>query len=91
MECYWIHVSVTSCCIDDTLNSTRYIVGVLRSVVLSFIRALQNPIFKQSNAQPHVAGIVRTFLDTENVRMLAWPARSPDLSPTENFWSRVAE
>ncbi|GFV84325.1 hypothetical protein TNCV_1591841 [Trichonephila clavipes] len=39
----------------------------------------------------HVAGIVRTFLDTKNVWIVSWPARSPDLSPIENAWSMVAE
>ncbi|GFU38571.1 uncharacterized protein TNCV_4391181 [Trichonephila clavipes] len=43
------------------------------------------------NARPYVAGIVRTFLDTGNVRLLPWPASSPDLSPIENVWSTVAE
>ena len=33
----------------------------------------------------HVAGIVRTFLDTENVWLLHRPASSPDLSPIENI------
>ncbi|GFW18044.1 transposable element Tcb1 transposase [Trichonephila clavipes] len=72
---------------DGTLNSARYIIGVLRPV----IRALENPTFQQDNVRPHVAGIARTFHDTENVRLLPWPARSPDLSPIENVWSRVAE
>ncbi|GFT93309.1 uncharacterized protein TNCV_904611 [Trichonephila clavipes] len=45
----------------------------------------------QDNARPHVAGIVRTFLDTENVRLFPLPARSPDFSPIENVWSMVAE
>ncbi|GFT55063.1 uncharacterized protein TNCV_2325651 [Trichonephila clavipes] len=45
----------------------------------------------QDNAQPHVAGIVRIFLDTANVQLLPWPAGSPDLSPIENIPSMVAE
>ncbi|GFY06030.1 transposable element Tcb1 transposase [Trichonephila clavipes] len=56
--------------VDGTLNSARYISGVLRSVALPFIRALRNPTFKQDNARPHVAGIAQTFLETENVRLL---------------------
>ena len=31
------------------------------------------------------------FLNTENVRLLFLPERSPDLSPIENVWSFVAE
>ncbi|GFX96955.1 transposable element Tcb1 transposase [Trichonephila clavipes] len=55
---------------DGTLNSTRYNSNVLRPVALPFIIALQNPTFQQDNARSHIAGIVRTFLDMENVRLL---------------------
>ncbi|GFW46953.1 transposable element Tcb1 transposase [Trichonephila clavipes] len=44
-----------------------------------------------TNEKPHVAGIVRTYLDTKNVRLLPWPARSPGLSPVRNVWFLVAE
>ncbi|GFW04114.1 transposable element Tcb1 transposase [Trichonephila clavipes] len=40
--------------IDGTLNSARYISGVLRPVALPFIGVLRNPTFKQDNARPHV-------------------------------------
>ncbi|GFW68198.1 transposable element Tcb1 transposase [Trichonephila clavipes] len=69
----------------------RDISGVLRPVALLLTRILRNPTFKQNNARPHVAGIVRTFLDLENVRLLSWPACSPYLSPIKNIWSMVAE
>ncbi|GFV83810.1 hypothetical protein TNCV_2555961 [Trichonephila clavipes] len=46
----------------------------------------------QDNTRPHVAGIERTFLDTENnVRLLPRPAHSPDCSPIVNVWSMVAQ
>ncbi|GFY01218.1 transposable element Tcb1 transposase [Trichonephila clavipes] len=57
--------------IEDTLNITRYVSGVLRPVALPFIRVLRNPMFKQDNARPHVAGIVRIYLDTEGVQLLS--------------------
>ncbi|GFW28497.1 transposable element Tcb1 transposase [Trichonephila clavipes] len=53
--------------IDGTLNSACYISGVLRCMVLPFFRVQQNPTFKQDNAQLHVASIVRTFHDMENL------------------------
>ena len=77
-------------CFVCVLNSGRYISVVLSSVALPFIRVLRNATFPQNNPRPHVAGIVRTFLDRENVRLLPWAARSPDLSSTENFWSMIA-
>ena len=51
---------------DGTLNNHRYIFVVLRPVALPFLSALRNATFQQDNALRHVAGIVRTFLDTEN-------------------------
>ncbi|GFV19315.1 hypothetical protein TNCV_3978341 [Trichonephila clavipes] len=50
-----------------TLNSAHYISGVLRPVALTFIRALRNLMFRKENSRPYIAGIVWTFLDTENV------------------------
>ncbi|GFW68332.1 hypothetical protein TNCV_2263221 [Trichonephila clavipes] len=73
-----------------TLNRARYIPGTLQTVVLPSILALQNPTFQQVNAGPHVAGIVGTSLDMENVLLLDWPARSLDLC-NRNVWSMVAE
>ncbi|GFW26425.1 hypothetical protein TNCV_383871 [Trichonephila clavipes] len=66
MGCYGIPLDRT----DSTLNNARYISLVLRLLSLPFIRALRNPTFQQDNTRPHVAGIVRTYLDTKNVRLL---------------------
>ncbi|MBJ4999813.1 IS630 family transposase [Salmonella enterica subsp. enterica serovar Hadar] len=77
--------------IAGTLNSSRYISDVLGPVALPYLRGLRNATFQQDNARPHVARTVLTFLDTAHVRLLPWPARSPDLSPIENVWSMVAK
>ncbi|GFT22461.1 transposable element Tcb1 transposase [Trichonephila clavipes] len=77
--------------IDGVLNNARYISGVVRPMALLFIRALRNPTLPQDNAQPHVESIIRTFLDTENFRLLNWPARSLNLLQIEYVWSMVAE
>ncbi|GFU80366.1 transposable element Tcb1 transposase [Trichonephila clavipes] len=55
---------------NGILNSAHYISGMLRSMALPFIRALRDPTFQQNNARPYVSGIVRTFLDTENIHLL---------------------
>ncbi|GFV60454.1 hypothetical protein TNCV_3470891 [Trichonephila clavipes] len=58
---------------------------------MPFIQYLRNPSFLPDNALPYIIGIVRTFLDKENVRLIPWPTLSPDLSPIENVWSIVLE
>ncbi|GFY25132.1 amine oxidase B [Trichonephila clavipes] len=64
---------------------------MLRPVALPFNRAFPNPTFQQDNARSNVVGIVQTFPVMENVRLLPWPARSPDLSPIENIRSMIAD
>ncbi len=38
------------------------------------------------NAKPHTAAITTAWLHSRRVRVLNWPACSPDLSPIENVW-----
>ncbi|GBN67089.1 hypothetical protein AVEN_166511-1, partial [Araneus ventricosus] len=36
------------------------------------------------NARPHRALLVDKFLESEDIRRMDWPARSPDLNPIEH-------
>ncbi|GFX03402.1 transposable element Tcb1 transposase [Trichonephila clavipes] len=53
--------------------------------------SLTKAIFQKDNAQPHVARIIQRFFVNHQIKLLPWPARSPDLSPIENMWSMVAQ
>ncbi|GFX56530.1 hypothetical protein TNCV_74761 [Trichonephila clavipes] len=62
------------------------------NLILSMPRRCKSPSKPYvSDACPHVAGILRAYLDTENIQLLLWLTRSPDLLPIENDWSMVAE
>ncbi|GFV59869.1 transposable element Tcb1 transposase [Trichonephila clavipes] len=77
--------------IAGTLNIQRYISEVLEPVALPYLQGLAAAIFQQDNARPHVARIVQRFFVNHQIEFLPWPALSPDLSPIENMWSRVAQ
>ena len=43
-------------------------------------------LFQQDNARCHTAHVSMRYLDEQHVRILPWPAFSPDLSPIEHLW-----
>lgn len=76
--------------VDGNLNAQRYIDQILRPVLLPFLQQHNNrTLFQQDNARPHTARITREFLQRNNVNVLPWPARSPDLSPIEHLWDHL--
>ena len=75
--------------IEGNLTARRYIDVVLRPIVLPFVQQNQGTLFQQDNATPHTAVVTRNFLNNNNVNVLPWPARSPDLSPIEHLWDHL--
>ncbi len=73
---------------EGTMNAERYI-KVLEQHMLPSRRHLfqgRPCVFQQDNAKPHTAAITTAWLRSRRVRVLNWPACSPDLSPIENIW-----
>ncbi len=66
--------------LEGTMNAEMYI-KVLEQHMLPSRRR----VFQQDNAKPHTAAITTAWLRSRRVRVLNWPAFSPDLSPIQNI------
>ena len=64
-----------------------------RQHVLPTLRSAANQpaIFMQNNAPCHTAKSIKTFFTEENLTVMDWPAKSPDMNPIEDVWKLLNE
>ena len=74
--------------IDSKMNAQKY-KEILQKYLMSSVECLELPsyyIFLQDNDSKHTAKSTKKWLSENNVNILQWPNRSPDLNPIGNLW-----
>ncbi|GBM65376.1 hypothetical protein AVEN_98199-1 [Araneus ventricosus] len=73
-----------------TVTGVRYRDEILEPYVRLFRGAVGSEfILMDDNVRPHRALLVDEFLESEDIRRMDFPARSPDFNPAEHVWDAL--
>ena len=77
--------------IGKHFNSENYM-KVLKSFALPIMKLnYKDIVFVQDNSSIHTSKKLQTFFKDENLKVLQWPSKSPDINIIENIWKMLSD
>ena len=78
--------------IRGSFKSLNYL-DLLRDLAIPILKLnfRDDFIFQQDNSSVHTAKIIKKIFEKSRIKLLKWPAKSPDINIAEDLWRMISE